>query len=131
MFSPDEATRAVLSFLKATPVPADDEGKEAYVNAQIQKLCPEPSIELRKIDYDMGGTPDGEEPTVPFSFTMIKTQEQAYAWYKCRHPDYPDDVVRVMAAGWKPRENVQTSPTLPPKKPVFSIDDEEVEVTFD
>ena len=62
---------------------------------------------------------------------MITSQEQAYAWYKAMHPKYPDEVLRVMAAGWKPTENVQTSPTSMPKKPSFSIDDNEVEVNFD
>ena len=129
MFTPEEATQAVMQFLKARPAPPPGEERESWIDDEIAAPVHQ-SIELSKVDYNVG-VEDDDVPLRPFSFTMIQSEEQAYAWYKTRHPQYPDDVIRVMAQGWRPTQEVQTSPTRMPKKEVeFSVEQGEVEVEF-
>ena len=126
MFTPEEATQAVMSFLGVRPAPPPGDERDEWIKQELEFPT---TVPTEKLDYTLQ-TPDSTNPPLPFSWTQIQNEEQAYAWYKYKHPQYPDDVLRVMASGWRPTPPVVTSPRRKKTVSEFSVEQGEVEVDF-
>ena len=128
MFTPEEATQAVMGFLNVRAAPPEGDERDEWIKEELGK--PRGSVPFEKVDYALGDV-DGEDPSIPFSYTMIQNEAEAFAWYKRMHPKYPDAVLRVMASGWRPAQKVITTPTRMKKADAeFSVEKGEVEVDF-
>ena len=91
------------------------------------KVAKQQTIPREAVDYAVG-RPETTKEAVPLSFAQLQTEEQAREWYDQNHPEYPDEVLAVMARrlaidrGWTSDDS---------KKGGFSVERKETTVSFD
>ena len=91
-----------------TIAPADPAERDKFEEEFIEELKQE-YTPLDKVDYTIGGR--------TLSFAQIKTVTEGEEWYRSHHPEFPDDILKVMARHQFGRRETQPM-TKKPRKPV-------------
>ena len=64
------------------------------------------TVPREKVDYAVGKA-EAQKKEVPLSFAQLQSEEAAREWYTQNHPEFPDQVLSVMARrlaidrGWR------------------------------
>ena len=104
------------------PAPDGDKRDEWQRSVAIQETIPR-----EKVDYAVG-RPDAVKRKVPLSFAQLQNEEQAKEWYHQNHPEFPDQVLSVMAhrlsidRGWVEAEAKATGFTIERKPVTVNLD---------
>lgn len=105
--------------------PLDPAEREQFEKEYIEELKQE-YTPVDKVDYGVG------EQGPPLSFTQIKTVEEGEEWYRSHHPEFPDDILKIMARHQFGERTPPppAKPKSPPKKPTLTIERRDVVVEF-
>ena len=114
----------------AAPGTASEQAKWREQNARYTE-----TTESHKVDYltDAGF----EQPNAPVSWTKVRTFDEAVEWLQQRHPEWPEDVLRIYARMRLQPDSSSSSnkaPTRPPGKPParpFGIEHKDTIIQFD
>ena len=110
------------------PAKTEDERKSWQADAISEEKIPK--VDTKHVDYAIGRA-ESTKKTIPLSFALLKSEEQAKEWYARNHPKYPEEVLSVMARRLAIDRGFIPDDDTPKRSPRFKVERKETEVSWD